>query len=217
MSNPLKPTGYDNESIFAEKVHDEVFGPSRRIRGSKGMRVSHTRDGIFLYPKVKAVSPAAAVESSIAIGTLKAIYDNYLVLTDIASGAIVRVAKQYHLRNSILKEETLDGTVWTFTYQTANPNTVNTLAYVARTKTTTTANGGYFEYQRVTKVYSVAIAANAIPADQIAYVPLATAYATAINIKTIAADTGVAVGTLITNLEYGPMRMWAKKIDQTTP
>lgn len=211
-SNPLLPTGSNNEALFDQKVHRNAFGPSQKIRSTKGMRVVRKHDGIFLVPKVRASSPfQSAPVAAVSIGTLQAIYDNYLVLTDLVSGVNVRVAKQYHLRNSILKEKTLDGTIWTFTYQGTG---AGNLAYVARTKT---AASGYFEYQRVTKVYQVPIPASGIVGDQIYYISLSQAYANAMNIKTISDDGGATVGTLVTNLEYGPSRQWARKQTQQTP
>lgn len=155
--------------------------------------------------------PSAPVaSSSTSIGILTAIFDNYIVLTDIVSGAVVRAAKMYHLRNSIPSEITLDGIKWIFSYTGA------TLKYQARGKIPSpNPNGIAIEYQRVTKVYQ--IASGTTPADQISYTNLSSAYAAALNIKTIAGDADVATGTLVTNLEVGPWRLWAKKIDQTTP
>lgn len=50
-SIPLKPTGDSCEAIFAIKTHDANFGPSRRIRSSRTVKVRHTSKGIFLKAK----------------------------------------------------------------------------------------------------------------------------------------------------------------------
>jgi hypothetical protein len=202
-SDPLKPTGYDEEAVFDQWAHEKLRNGKWRLRDSSTVTFDYRHDGIYANVKREKSAPQVSTPSSpTLVGTLLSVYDNYIVLKDLVSGATIRAAKMYHLRNSIQSETTLDGTIWNFTYPSAVA-----LKYQARTK----SGAGISEYQRVTKVYCTN------PVDQISYSQMPMALAAAVNIKTIAADGGVTVGTLVTYLEEGPPRQWARKIDQSAP
>lgn len=193
--------------IFMAWVWDTIFN-WLNFQDSSTVKWSVGPKGISA--KVLVPPSASAPVAAVSIGKLIAVFDNYIVIQDMVSGETVRAAKMYHLRNSILSETTLDGTIWAFGYSGAS------LSYQARSKIPNpNPNGVALEYQRVTKVYNVGTGGT--PQDQIAYTQMSSVYAAALSITTIAADKTIAVGTLITYLELGPPRLWAKKIDQTTP
>jgi hypothetical protein len=105
---------------------------------------------------------------------------------------LVRVAKNYKLRNSITSA-TIDGNSWSYAYTSS----------VKRTAT----SGSYSEYQRVSPRY--------LPGDEIWYLPVANAD---IGSMVSVSDSIGSAGTPITFLDCNvDSRAWAPKVDQTTP
>lgn len=151
-SNPLKPTGYDNEAIFAQKTHDSNFGPANKIRSTRDIRVSRSHNGIFLRNKVRP-SPSVqsvainayviqALPTPITAASVLSMYANYFIAID-DSGNPVRIAKNPKLRCSIASE-IIDGNTWAYTYQT-----VGQYKYVTRQAKSGTA----IEYQIIVPRY----------------------------------------------------------------
>lgn len=53
-SVPFKPTGSDYEAHFHQKTHEALYGPARKVRNSRTVKVSYKHNGVFMRVKPPA-------------------------------------------------------------------------------------------------------------------------------------------------------------------
>lgn len=162
MSDPLRPTGSDPESIFAQRTHDNVFGPGQKLRNSRTAKISRSPGGVFI--KVR-VTPSASVAPSIACQPFRFIqsFGDYFLATS-TSGTVVQIAKPYKLRNSIAFEVIYGNRInFSYPHNVAN----DPLAYIYR-HAFLPADPSQFENQGIVPQY-LAASANPVKVADLIY------------------------------------------------
>lgn len=193
MSDPLKPTGWNNEAIFDQKVHESAFGPVNKLLTSRTVKVSRTHAGIVLRVKQAKGGSAPAAATQIKYLSFKQSLGDYFLATD-STGKIYQVAKPYKLRNSISRA-VIYGSQINYTYP-HNPVgggiSADKLAYLYRVATLN-SDSTQTENEGVVPQYLPANVAPNIIADIIEAIQVPNT-----GVISVADGSGIPANTIIT-------------------
>lgn len=219
MSNPLRPTGYDNEALFAQRVYDNDFGQSQKLRSSRTVKISKAHNGIFVKVKQNPAAQVQAAPTPVSVTRLTFIksFGDYTVCFDPTKGTrlggpFIPVAKPQDLRNSIVNK-TIYGNSWTYGYP-HNPvgggPSADVLAYIYRTATLQSVSQREGVVPQWLPVNSINVSNGIGAASEVLAITVSNGTGVALDPK----DDLVPKLTAITFEEIGP-RAWTVFADQS--
>lgn len=118
MTEPLKPTGLDNEANFMGKLHEKNYGEAAQLRTSQDISVIKSASGIFLRLR-RRISGGSTRQGPFQIDSVQ---DDYLTCYPFDNVNLVRtsatpvyIAKE-ELHQTDITQETIFGIVHNYTY-----------------------------------------------------------------------------------------------------